>query len=228
MEIVYLASMVRRWALYGVCAAVCGCTTVSDAFHDAFSKHEQVDSSVVATWWDGPRIRPGISLVVQVSSVATAPTTMSVLVDQNGDITLPLLLQEPVACDGLTLDALKQKLVKAYSKYYRQPMVTVTFAPYDGKGVSPWGTVTVLGEVGNPGPVNMPATMDLTVTKVLQAAGGCKPFADKTAIRVTRCDKDGNQTRTYVNINEIGKDGRVDKDMPLRAGDVVWVPETWY
>jgi len=153
---------------------------------------------------------------------------MNVLVDQNGDITLPLLLQEPVACDGLTLDALKQKLVKAYSKYYRQPMITVTFAPYDGKGVSPWGTVTVLGEVGNPGPVNMPATMDLTVTKVLQAAGGCKPFADKTAIRVTRCDKDGNQTRTYVNINEIGKDGRVDKDMSLRAGDVVWVPETWY
>ncbi len=228
MEMVYLSSMVRRWALCGVCAAVCGCTTVSDAFHDAFSKHEQVDSSVVATWWDGPRIRPGISLIVQVSSVATAPTTMNVLVDQNGDITLPLLLQEPVACDGLTLEALKQKLVKAYSKYYRQPMVTVTFAPYDGKGVSPWGTVTVLGEVGNPGPVNMPATMDLTVTKVLQAAGGCKPFADKTAIRVTRCDKDGNQTRTLVNINEIGKDGRVDKDMPLRAGDVVWVPETWY
>ena len=212
----------------GVSVAMCGYASVSDFFRDMFGKQEQVDSSVVAQWWDGPRIRPGIALIVQVSSVAAPPTTMNVLVDQNGDITLPLLLQEPIACDGLTLEALKQKLVKAYSKYYRQPMVTVTFAPYDGKGVSPWGTVTVLGEVGNPGPVNMPATMDLTVTKVLQAAGGCKPFADKTAIRVTRCDRDGNQTRTYVNINEIGKDGRVDKDMPLRAGDVVWVPETWY
>jgi len=228
MDKVYLSTIRRLALIVGVSAAACGCTTVADTFHDMFGKHEQVDSSVVATWWDGPRIRPGIALVVQVSSVAAPPTTMNVLVDQNGDITLPLLLQEPVACDGLTLEALKQKLVKAYSKYYRQPMVTVTFAPYDGKGVSPWGTVTVLGEVGNPGPVNMPATMDLTVTKVLQAAGGCKPFADKTAIRVTRCDKDGNQTRTYVNINEIGKDGRVDKDMPLRAGDVVWVPETWY
>jgi len=220
---------IRRAALaLCVSAALCGCTTISDAIHDSFRDPEQVDSSVVATWWDGPRIRPGISLVVQVSSVAAPATTMNVLVDQNGDITLPLLLQEPIACDGLTLEALKQKLVKAYSKYYRQPMVTVTFAPYDGRGVSPWGTVTVLGEVGNPGPVNMPATMDLTVTKVLQAAGGCKQFADKTRIRVTRCDKDGNQTRTYININEIGKDGRVDKDMPLRAGDVVWVPETWY
>lgn len=215
---------------------VCLCLTVSislwtcgcESIHDLLRGEQTVDSSVVATWWDGPRIRPGIMLIVQVGAISSPPTKMEVIVDQNGDITLPLLLQEPVACDGLTLEALKQKLVKQYSKYYRQPMVTVTFAPYDGHGVSPWGTVTVLGEVGNPGPVNMPATMDLTVTKVLQAAGGCRQFADKTSIRVTRCDKDGNQTRTYVNLNEIGQDGRVDKDMPLRAGDVVWVPETWY
>lgn len=192
-------------------------------------RHKQtVDSSVVATWWDGPRIRPGVALIIQVGTIAAPPTVLEALVDQKGEITLPLLLQEPIACDGLTLEALKAKLVKAYSKYYHQPMITVTFAPYDGRGVSPWGTVTVLGEVANPGPVNMPPTMDLTVTKVLQAAGGCKPFADKTSILVTRCDKDGEQTRTVVSINEIGKDGRIDKDMPLRAGDVVWVPETWY
>lgn len=189
---------------------------------------ESVDSSVVATWWDGPRIRPGIALIVQVGSVASQPITMQTLVDQNGDITLQHLLQKPVACDGLTLEALKLKLVKQYSVYYRQPQVSVTFAPYDGKGISPWGTVTVLGEVARPGPVNMPATMDLTVTKVLQEAGGLKPFADRSKIRVTRCDKDGNQTRMYVDINEIGQDGRVDKDLVLRAGDVVWVPETWY
>ena len=188
-----------------------------------------MDSSVVATWWDGPRIRPGIALIIQVGAVGAPPLPpMEVLVDQNGAITLQHLLQKPVACDGLTLEALKQKLVVAYSQYYHQPMISVTFAPYDGKGVSPWGTVTVLGEVVNPGPVNMPSTMDLTVTKVLQAAGGCKPFADKKSILVSRCDKDGNQTKTRINLDEIGQDGRIDKDMSLRAGDVVWVPETWY
>lgn len=215
-----IVSRIRLFALLlALGSSLCGCMS---------HRGEQVDSAVVATWWDGPRIRPGIALVIQVGTVAAPPTVMEVMVDQSGSITLPLLLQEPVVCDGLTLEALKQKLVKAYSLYYRQPMVTVTFANYDGRGVSPWGTVTVLGEVMNPGPVNMPATMDLTVTKVLQIAGGCKPFADRSSIRVTRCDKDGNQTRTVVNIDEIGKDGRVDKDMPLRAGDVVWVPETWY
>ena len=221
MHRVYLNSALMLLAT----VVISGCET----FRDAFSPEERVDSSVVATWWDGPRVRPGIALVVQIGTAATPPVTMNCLVDQNGFITLPLLLQEPIACDGLTLESLKQKLVKAYSVYYRQPQITVTFAPFDGKsGVSPWGTVTVLGEVGNPGPVNMPATMDLTVTKVLQAAGGLKPFADKSNIRVTRSDKDGHQTRTTVNLNEIGKDGRIDKDMSLRAGDVVYVYETWY
>jgi len=209
------------------CILVCGCETVTDSVYSYFYPRQKVESSVVATWWDGPRVRPGVALVVQVGTVGAPLQEMPVLVDQNGEITLPLLLQEPVACDGLTLEALKQKLIKAYSKYYRQPVVTVTFS-YNGSGVSPWGTVTVLGEVSRPGPVNMPATMDLTITKVLQEAGGCKPFADKTSIKVTRCDKDGNQNVTRVNLDEIGKRGRIDKDMPLRAGDVVWVPETWY
>lgn len=208
------------------CACVCGCGTIQDFFGGG---GRTVDSSVAATWWDGPRVRSGVSLVVQVGASGAKTEVMNVLVDQNGEITLPLLLQEPVACDGLTLDALKQKLVKAYSKFYRQPLITVTFGPFEARGgVSPWGTVTVLGEVVRPGPVNMPSTMDLTVTKVLQEAGGCKPFANKSAILVTRCEKDGSQTRTKVDIEEIGKGGRIDKDMPLRAGDVVWVPETWY
>ena len=213
-----------------ICTGLCGCETAVDFARGLFGGNSsKVDSAVVATWWDGPRIRPGVLLIIQVGTVAAPPTVMNAQVDQNGDITLPLLLQEPVACDGLTLEALKQKLVKAYSKYYRQPMITVTFGPFDARGgVSPWGTVTVLGEVSRPGPVNVPSTLDMTVTKVLQEAGGCKPFADKSAILVTRCDKEGNQTKTKVDINEIGKGGRIDKDMPLRAGDVVWVPETWY
>ena len=219
-----------------VCICVAGCETITDSVVGLFRENKPVDAAVVATWWDGPLMRPGVRLLIQVGTPAAAPTRMDVLVDQNGDITLPLLLQSPVPCYEMvgndrkwfTLEALKARLKQEYSVYYNEPIVTVTFAPYDGKGVSPWGTVTVLGEVARPGPVNMPATMDLTVTKVLQEAGGCKQFADKTSIRVTRCDKEGNQTRTYVNLNEIGKDGRVDKDMPLRAGDVVWVPETWY
>lgn len=223
----HMVKLCKRIAVLAflVCALMCtgGCETIAKIF----SPDDQQGSAVGPVYFE-PRVRPGVALVVVVSSGATQPVSMQVQVDQNGDITLPLLLQSPVACDGLTLDALKQKLVKLYSEYYKQPQVTVTFAPYDGKGVSPWGTVTVLGEVAMPGPVNMPSTMDLTVTKVLQAAGGLRPFANKSKIRVSRCDKDGKKSTYIIDLIEIGEKGRIEKDIVLRAGDVVWVPETWY
>lgn len=208
-----------------------GCETITQSFRNMFAEEDQpIDSTVAAKWIDGPRVRVGVVLIVQVSTLAQQPTTMQVQVDQSGNITLPLLLQDPVHCDGMKLDELKQKLIDLYATYYKQPQVMVTFAPFDAKsgGVSPWGTVTVLGEVMSPGQVNMPSTMDLTVTKVLQFSGGLKPFADKQRVRVTRCDRNGVQTRYTVDLEEIGKEGRIDKDMTLNAGDVVWVPQTWY
>ena len=224
----HMVKLCKRIAVLACFVCVLMCTGGCKYFINMFSSDDQQESEVAPVYFE-PRVRPGIALVVVVSSGATTPpTTMQVQVDQNGDITLPLLLQSPVACDGLTLDALKQKLVKLYSEYYKQPQITVTFAPYDGKGVSPWGTVTVLGQVASQGPVNMPSTMDLTVTKVLQAAGGVRPYANKSKIQVSRRDKDGKKTTYIIDLIEIGEKGMIEKDIVLRAGDVVWVPESWY
>ena len=207
------------------CSVLSGCYTIKRLI----CKEEPVDVTAMAKYWDGPRVGPGITLNIVLSSGSTTPVTMSALVDQNGDITLPHLLTEPVHCDGLSLDGLRQELVKRYSEFYRQPLISVTFGAWDGRsGVSPWGTVMVMGEVGTPGPVNMPATMDLTITKVLQLAGNLKPYADKTSIVVTRCDKDGKRTQIDVDLRDIGQGGRADLDIALRAGDVVYVPESWY
>lgn len=185
------------------------------------------ESSNVAFWSDGKaRIKPGVVLQVQVSFAGSTPVEMSALVDSQGSVTLPYMLREPVFCDGLTLDAFQKKLYKAYQRYIRQPQVTVSFGPYDSRsGVSPYGFVTVLGEVSNPGPVNMPPTMDLTVTKALQLAGNTKPFANKRNVLVTRRAQDGTLSRAVVDIVEIGEKGRIDKDLVLRPGDVVFVRE---
>ena len=223
-QMVELYKRIAALAFLGcVLMSTAGCETIASLFSS-----DDKELSAVAPVYFEPRVRPGVALVVVIGSGVTQPVNMQVQVDQNGDITLPHLLQSPVACDGLTLDALKQKLVKLYSEFYKQPQITVTFAPYDGKGVSPWGTVTVLGQVASPGPVNMPSTMDLTVTKVLQAAGGLRPFANKSKIQVSRRDKDGKQSTYTIDLVEIGEKGRIEKDIVLRAGDVVWVPETWY
>lgn len=214
-------------ALILACFCVCGCETIAKIFQP----EEQVDAAAEgAVWIDPvPRVRTGVVVLVQVGAGSAQPMLMKAQVDQKGEITLPYLLQEPVLCEGLTLDSLKQKLIKCYQTYIKQPQITVNFGEFDVKtGVSPWGTVTVLGEVVMPGPVNMPPTQDLTVTKVLQLSGGCKPFANKKKIQVTSCRKDGTKTRTIVDLEEIGEKGLISKDIALHAGDVVWVPVSWY
>ena len=210
-----------------LCIVLCGCQTIIDMFRT----EEPVDVTVAPTWVpDGkPRIRPGVMLNIVVGAPGVQPATMDVQVDQSGKLPIPYLLTEPVECSGLTLEDFQKKLTKIYQEYIKRPQVSVKFAPFDFKqGVSPYGTVNVLGEVANPGPVNMPPTMDLTVTKVLQAAGGLRPFANKSKIQVSRCDRDGKITKYTIDLFEIGEKGRIEKDLSLRAGDVVWVPETGY
>ena len=70
--------------------------------------------------------------------------------------------------------------------------------------------------------------MDLTVLKVIQAAGGLRPFANKRNVQVTRGEKDGTFVKTTVDLVEIGEEGKAYKDMKLKAGDVVYVRETYW
>ena len=214
-----------KGVVYGLlCMFMCGCSAIVGLFRS----DEPFDPSLNPTWTDGkPRVRPGVVLSVQVGIPGEKPVIMETQVDQGGCVTLQYMLTEPVLCDGLTLEACQKKILKAYQRFIRQPQVTVRFAQFDhATGVSPYGTVNVLGEVSKPGPVNMPPTMDLTVTKALQAAGWLRPFADKRRVRVTRCERDGTRTPFTIDIEEIGERGHIEKDMLLRAGDVVYVPET--
>jgi protein involved in polysaccharide export with SLBB domain len=213
--------------IFGITFLLSGCSILQEFMG---AKKEPVNpSDAYLLYTDGiPRVKPGVMISIQVGTVSHNPTSMIVQVDQNGEITLPYLLKNSIYCNELTLDALKNKLKKEYQLYIKEPQVTVTFAPYDGRGVSPWGTVTVLGEVGSPGPVNLTSTMSMTVTKAIKEAGGLKPFADKRNIVVTSYDKDGNKIRRKVDWKEIGESGDVSKDIFLKAGNVIWVPETWY
>ena len=217
-------------ALLCVAATSSGCLTEYGRrlWQDWFGEVKEVDPDFVATYFDGPKVRPGIALAISVSATGTkGHESKQYFVDAEGYITMELV--GGIHCDGLTLIELQRKVTEAYKEYYQEPHVTATFIYTPSAGmVSPWGTVTVMGEVGKPGPVDVPSTQDLRLTRALQLAGGTSPLADKRRVRVTRCEKDGTQTRMDVDLVEIGEKGRPDKDILLRAGDVVWVPMSWY
>ena len=176
-----------------------------------------------------PKIVPGLMLRVGVTAAGAPAVQENVMeVNANGEILLPLI--GAVKCDELTLVELQDKLKEACQAYFIDPQVSAGFI-YDNNqsGMkSPWGTVLVMGTVARPGPVNMPSTRDMTVTRALMFAGGVTPLADTRKVKVWRREQDGTLNKINVDIVKIGKYGRQDLDVALRPGDVIWVPESWY
>jgi polysaccharide export outer membrane protein len=191
--------------------------------------HEGFDEQAKYIEEGEPKIKSGLTLRVSVT-VSGAPEVQETLkeVNASGEILMPHI--GAVKCDGLTVVELQDKIKEAYKQYFLDPQVTVGFPPYvEGSGLkSPWGEVLMMGEVARPGPVNMPTTRDLTVTRALMVAGGATPLADKRKVKVTRREKDGSLKKFIVDIDKIGKEGRSDLDIVLKSGDVVYVPESWY
>ena len=187
-----------------------------------------VDEQAVYVPEGEPSIKPGLMLRISVTASGSAAVSEEAKeVNANGEILMPLI--GSVKCEGLTVVELEAKIKTAYKDYFIDPQVTVGFLYQENAGMkSPWGSVLVTGEVGRPGPVNMTATRELTLTRTLMLAGGTTALADKRKVRVTRREKDGSLKRFVVDIERIGKEGRSDLDIALKPGDVIWVPESWY
>ena len=210
---------VWRLVLCLVLTVFCGCRTIPEDDAGPLPVHVPEGE---------PTIMPGLTLRVAVTaSGAEAVKEELKEVNANGEILMPLI--GAMKCEGLTVVELQEKIKTAYKDYFIDPQVTVGFIYVENAGMkSPWGSVLLMGEVARPGPVNMPSTRDLTVTRAVMLAGGATPLADKRKVKVTRREQDGTLKKFIVDIEKIGKDGRSDLDVSLKPGDVVWVPESWY
>lgn len=87
-------------------------------------------------------------------------------------------------------------------------------------------TVYVLGAVKTPGAVEMTSDMPVTLVAAIARAGGPSDSANKTGIQVRRKDENGQEQIIHVNLKDVlsGK----TPDVPLQAGDIVNVPESFF
>jgi len=83
--------------------------------------------------------------------------------------------------------------------------------------------VYVIGQVAKQGAIPVPVSHPLTVSKAISLAGGLTPFARHSRVRVTRRTPDGVKVFT-VDVGDVLM-GKLDADVALRAGDMVYVPE---
>lgn len=169
--------------------------------------------------------RPGLSLRVMIEVAGRNEIEEAALrITEEGRVRLPLLGKVNVA--DRSLSEIESLLAERYAEFFVRPRVTVDFADTSREGLAPWGSVTVLGRVRQPGRVPLPPTRDLTVSAAIQEAGGLSSSARTRAIRVTRPREDGSEQSFLVNLRAVGRRGHTDQDRVLRDGDVVYVPES--
>ena len=171
-------------------------------------------------------LRPGVmfSIRVEVGGINECAED-ELRVRQDGTAILPMIGSVKVA--GLSLSEASDQLADRYSVYYQEmPLIHLRFLGDESGASSPWGYVTVLGRVKNPGRVNLPPSRDLTVSGAIQGANGFDTSANLKAVRISRADTSGKNRQVTVNLLQVGKGGVVGKDVQLKAGDIVFVPET--
>lgn len=174
------------------------------------------------------KLRPG--LVISMSVLVAGKKELdepAKRISDDGTIVLPLLGEMSVV--DMTLAEFQNQVAEKYEKYFIKPQVILEFArDVAGEGLSPWGFVTVLGRVKNPGRIAIPATRDMTVSGAIQKTGGFAPSAKEGAILVTRMLPDGRTETRTINLKAVGSAGRLEEDIVLEANDVVFVPEAMF
>lgn len=140
------------------------------------------------------------------------PRKAEVRISQVGKITLSLL--GDVVAAGLTPSALEQSLRSQYGKYIHNPQIGVSVREYRGQQVS------VMGAVRAPGVYQL--TGPKTLVDVLSMAGGITERAGGQ-VYLYRQGPEGRQSQVIDLLILAGNPELVN--MPVRAGDVINVPQ---
>jgi polysaccharide export outer membrane protein len=84
-----------------------------------------------------------------------------------------------------------------------------------------------VGPVHSPGPEEIPSDEVFTLSKAILRAGGFGDYADTHKVEVRRKSSTpgGKDDIHTVDVGQILNKGKTDSDMPLEAGDVIYVPE---
>jgi protein involved in polysaccharide export with SLBB domain len=140
----------------------------------------------------------------------------SLRVSTDGKISFPLLGEIMVA--GLTPFQLEKKLEKLLGDgYLIDPYVFVTIKSYHG-------LVYVIGEVRKPGEIILQGK-GMTAVEAISMSGGFADFASPNRTYIVRVEN-GERKIISAKISRILKNK--DKDIILKPGDIVVIPETFF
>lgn len=146
--------------------------------------------------------------------------SMAVPVRPDGKITTPLV--EDLQASGKTSTQLARDIEQALSKYIQQPVVTVVVETF----VGPYSEqIRVIGEAAKP--QALPYRENMTLMDVLIQVGGITDFAAGNRARIIRTI-DGKQQKFKVRLKDLIKKGDISANLPMRQGDILIIPESYF
>ena len=146
--------------------------------------------------------------------------SLVVPVRPDGKITTPLV--EDLPASGKTSTELARDIEKALAKFIQQPVVTVIVTGFVGT----YGEqIRVIGQAAKP--QSLPYRRDMSILDVMIAVGGVTEFAAGNKASIIRTI-DGKQQQFTVRLNDLIKDGDISANVPMRPGDILVIPESFF
>jgi len=146
--------------------------------------------------------------------------SMSVPVRPDGKITTPLV--EDLPAMGKTSTHLARDIEKALAIYIQDPIVTVIVTGFVGPYTE---QIRVIGEAGKP--QALPYNNGMSLLDVMIKVGGITPFAAGNKASIIR-NIDGKTQHVAVRLDDLIKDGDISVNIPVRPGDILVIPESFF
>jgi len=157
--------------------------------------------------------------VLQVFVWRNPELSVTVPVRPDGKISSPLV--ENMVAVGKTAPQLSRDMEGVLSEYVRQPKVNIIVTT----AASTNSLVKVVGQVTHPSAV--PYREGMTVLDAILAVGGLTQFASGNHAKIVRVEN-GHETQIKVKVADLVNNGDVSQNLPLKAGDVLVVPQSMF
>lgn len=140
----------------------------------------------------------------------------------DGKLSLPLV--PDIVAAGKTPTQLAREIERRLKEYVREPNVTVMVQGFIGQ---PNRQIRVIGEATQP--MAMPYREGMTVLDVMIEVKGLTRYASGNRAHIARRERDDAPTQQIpVRLSDLLRDGDISQDMPMRPGDTLVIPQSWF
>ncbi len=150
---------------------------------------------------------------IEISVIPQSELDRTVTIRPDGKISLPLI--GDVFAEGLSPAELTDELTERFSKYVKNPAVSVIVTGFNSK------KIYVIGEVFRQGA--FPYTGTTSVFEAVEDAGSFTRRASLGRVILVRGSLE-SPTVIDINLKEVVRKGEQSKDLRLQPGDIVYVP----